>query len=148
MIVSNPVNVRYLTNIEAEGVLLVTRKENVYITDGRYIELVQSVVTIDDEILILDSKNISKEEYENFFLFCENVGFEEKHVTYEEYKNIMHMYKINNLSETEGILEKQRMIKDENEIANIKEACKITDDGFAYILKYIKIRNDRKRNSI
>ena len=27
MIVSNPVNIRYLTNIQAEGILLVTRKE-------------------------------------------------------------------------------------------------------------------------
>ena len=33
MIVSNPVNIRYLTNIQAEGVLLVTRKENLFITD-------------------------------------------------------------------------------------------------------------------
>lgn len=27
MIVSNPVNIRYLTNIQAEGILLVTRKK-------------------------------------------------------------------------------------------------------------------------
>ena len=38
MIISNPINIRYLTNIEAEGILLITRKENVYITDGRYIK--------------------------------------------------------------------------------------------------------------
>ena len=30
MIVSNPVNIRYLTNIQAEGILLVTRKENIF----------------------------------------------------------------------------------------------------------------------
>ena len=35
MIVSNPVNIKYLTNIDAEGVLLITRKENIFITDGR-----------------------------------------------------------------------------------------------------------------
>ena len=38
MIISNPVNIRYLTNIKAEGILLVTRKENIFITDARYIE--------------------------------------------------------------------------------------------------------------
>ena len=27
LIVSNPINIRYLTNIEAEGILLLTRKE-------------------------------------------------------------------------------------------------------------------------
>ena len=30
MIVSNPVNIKYLTNIDAEGVLLITRKENIF----------------------------------------------------------------------------------------------------------------------
>lgn len=33
MIVSNPINIKYLTNIDAEGILLITRKENFYITD-------------------------------------------------------------------------------------------------------------------
>ena len=28
MIISNPINIRYLTDIQAEGVLLITRKEN------------------------------------------------------------------------------------------------------------------------
>ena len=35
MIVSNPVNIKYLTGIDAEGVLLITIKENIYITDAR-----------------------------------------------------------------------------------------------------------------
>ena len=39
MIVSNPVNIRYLTNIQAEGILLVTRKENIFLTDSRYLKM-------------------------------------------------------------------------------------------------------------
>ena len=73
MIVTNPVNIRYLTNIKAEGLLLVTRKENIFITDGRYMEYVSSIITPFDDIVVDDQKNISKDEYENFFLFCENV---------------------------------------------------------------------------
>ena len=45
MIISNPLNIKYLTNIDAEGTLLITRKENIYITDGRYIEYVHSILT-------------------------------------------------------------------------------------------------------
>ena len=52
IIISNPVNIRYLTNIEAEGVLLITRKENIYISDGRYIDDVNHTLTIDDEISV------------------------------------------------------------------------------------------------
>ena len=69
MIISNPVNIRYLTNIVAEGILLITRKENIFLTDGRYIEEVQNILTIDDGIVVHEFKEYSKDEYENFFLF-------------------------------------------------------------------------------
>ena len=139
IIISNPINVKYLTGIDAEGTFLITPKENIYITDGRYIEEVNNVITLNDEIVVYDAKDLSKDDYENFFLFCENVGFEEEYVTYATYKKIMHRYKINNLEETEGIIEKQRMIKDQEEIDIIQEACKITDDCFTHLKSYIKI---------
>lgn len=138
MIISNPINVNYLTNIDAEGTLLLTLKENFYLTDDRYIEKVRKTLMIDDEIVVVNVKELSLEDYEGFFMFCENVGFEENYITYAKYKEIMHRYKIHSLVETEGIIEKQRQIKDENEIAYIKKACEITDDCFSYILKYIK----------
>ena len=138
LIISNPVNIKYLTNINAEGILLLTRKENIFITDGRYIEEVHTILTLFDEIIVYDINDISLEDYENFFMFCENVGFEENYVTYAKYKEYIRKYKINNLVETENIIEKQRMIKDEEEISNIKKACEITDNCFSYILTYIK----------
>lgn len=138
MIITNPVNIRYLTGINAEGILLITRKENVYITDGRYIEEVNSVLTIDDEIIVTNIRDISIYDYENFFTFCENVGFEENCLTYAKYKEYKHKYKINNFVETDYIIEKQRMIKDEIEIENIKKACEITDNCFSHLLEFIK----------
>ena len=139
MIVSNPINIKYLTGIDAEGVLLVTRKENHYITDSRYLEEVHSTVTIDDEIIISDFKDISDYDYENFFSFCENVGFEEDYITYGMYKKYMQKYKVNNLEETEYLIEKARMIKDEEEIARLQKACEITDRCFDYLQNFIKI---------
>ena len=58
MIVSNPINLKYLLGIEAEGVLLLTPKENIFITDGRYIEDVNLHITIADEIIV--STNTAK----------------------------------------------------------------------------------------
>lgn len=139
MIVSNPINIKYLTNIDAEGELLITRRENIFLTDGRYVEAVNSALTIDSEIIVWDKRGMIREDYENYFLFCEKVGFEESYVTYEKYKQIMQLYKINELVETEGIIEKQRRIKDEEEITNIKKACEITDQCFTFLKNYIKI---------
>ena len=138
IIISNPTNIKYLTGIKAEGTLLVTRKENIFITDGRYVEDVHSTLTLFDEIIVYDVKDISAYDYENFFMFCENVGFEEHYVTYADYKDFIRKYKINNFVETEYMIEKQRMIKDEEELKNIREACEITDQCFSYILSYIK----------
>ena len=56
------------------------------------------------------------DDYENFFMFCENVGFEENYITYATYKDYIRKFKINNFVETEYIIEKQRMIKDDEEI--------------------------------
>ena len=138
MIVSNPINIKYLTNIEAEGILLVTRKENLFITDGRYIEDVHNTLTLFDEIVVYDVRGLTKDDYENFFMFCENVGFEENYVTYAKYKEYIRKYKINCLVETENMIEKQRMVKDDEEIENIRRACKVADDCFDHIVNYIR----------
>ncbi|MCI8617909.1 MAG: aminopeptidase P family protein [Clostridia bacterium] len=138
MIISNPTNIKYLTNIEAEGTLIITPKENIYITDGRYIEYVHSILTLFDEIIVYNVNDISKEDYENFFMFCENIGFEENYISYATYKEYIRKFKINNFVETEHIIEKQRMIKDEEELSNIIKACNITDECFKYIISYIK----------
>ena len=145
LIISNPINIKYLTNIDAEGVLLLTRKENIYITDSRYIEHVHTTLTLFDEIIVYNMHDISKDDYENFFMFCENVGFEEYYISYAKYKEYIRKYKINNFVETERIIEKQRMIKDEEEIENLKKACEITDNCFSYILTYIKPQMTEKQ---
>ncbi len=139
MIVTNPINIKYLTNIEAEGILLITRKENVFLTDSRYIEHVNAILTIEDGIMVSNIKDITLDDYENYFLFCEKVGFEETHLTYAKYKEYMHKYRINSFEETEGIIEKQRMIKEDYELENIKKACSLTDDCFEYLRGFIKV---------
>ena len=138
MIISNPINVKYLTGIDAEGILLLTRKENIYITDGRYIEAVNNILTVDDEIIVYNNRDVDSFDNENFFMFCENIGFEEDFITYSQYKELKQKYRINNFVETEKIIEKQRMIKDKEEIECVRKACEITDNCFNYLLSFIK----------
>ena len=142
MIVTNPVSIKYLTNIENEGTLLITRKENIFLTYTMFLESVKKTVTINDEIIVADFRDIS--QYENFFLFCENVGFEENYVTYKQYYYLKQKYKVNNLSETEDIIEKLRAGKDNDEIDKIKKACEITDKCFNHLLEFIKIGTTEK----
>lgn len=139
MIVTNPISIKYLTNIENEGTLLITRKENIFLTYTMFLESVKSTLTINDEVIVTDFRDVSKDEYENFFLFCENIGFEENHVTYKQYHYLKQKYRVNNLAETENIVEKLRAVKDSDEIAKIKKACEITDSCFNYLTQFIKV---------
>lgn len=123
--------------VEAEGYLLVTPKENVFITDGRFIEQVNSHLTLESEIVCVDIKTLTQYDYKDYFTDCENIGFEERYVTYETYKKYLQTYQVN-LVETEGIVESQRVIKEEYEIEKIKKACEITDKAFEYIVKNIR----------
>lgn len=144
MIVTNPINIKYLTNIENEGTLLITRKENIFLTYTMYLENVKSTLTINDEIIVADFRDVGKEECENFFLFCENIGFEEDYVTYKQYHFLKQKYKVNNLVDTENIIEKLREIKDEEEIKYITKACEITDKCFEHLLTFITIGTSEK----
>ena len=144
MIVTNPINIKYLTNIDSEGTLLITRKENIFLTYTMYLENVKSTLTINDEIIVVDFRDVGKDECENFFLFCENIGFEEDYVTYKQYHFLKQKYKVNNLVETEKIIEKLREIKDEEEIRCITKACEITDKCFEHLLTFIKIGTSEK----
>ena len=88
------------------------------LTDSRYVEAVNTILTIEDEILVNDKKNLNRDDYSAFFMFCENVGFEENFVTYAEYKELLQKYRVN-LMETENIVESQRVIKEDKEIQYI-----------------------------
>jgi len=93
MIITNPINIRYLTGLSEEGILIIAPKENIFVTDSRYIESVNGKLTIDDEIVAYDSRNLDKYDYENIFSTSENVGFEETYVTYENYKKYLQFWR-------------------------------------------------------
>ena len=138
MIVSNPVNIKYLTGLDAEGIFIIAPKENVFITDSRYIEEVTNIITIDQEIVINNQKDLINEDYEQFFERGSQVGFEENYVTYSDYADYMQRYKVE-LVETDNIIEKGRNVKDKEEIDYIKKACSITDKAFEHIIKFIEV---------
>ena len=137
MIVSNPISIKYLTDLDAEGILIIDPKENLFVTDSRYIESVNNNLTIDSEIVACDRKEMSKYDYEAIFEGLGDIGFEENYVTYANYKKYLEMFQVN-LVETEGLIESQRIVKEPEEIEKLKKACEISDKAFEYMIKNIK----------
>ena len=145
LIISNPINIRYLTGLEAEGYLLINENENFFVTDARYIEKVNSKLTIEDEIIAQDGKDLDQDDFLNFFNNAQKVGFEEDYVTYEKYQRILIKYRPKELVEASRIIENMRIIKSEDEIEKIEKACNITDSCYLHILDHIKIGMTEKQ---
>lgn len=139
MIISNPINIEYITGVYAEGTLIINDKDNIFITDACYIEDVNSTITISDEINVRDQENIPENEYISFFANCPRVGIEENYISYSKYQNLVRIYRLKEAVETNNLIEKMRTIKDDNEIAKIRRACEITDNCFTHLLEYIKV---------
>lgn len=128
MLVTNPINVNYLTNFTGEGFLTVTQEEVILITDSRYTEQGKKQTT---GVTILDRASLNLKEFYSQF---GELGFEEGYVTYEEYKKIPTA-----LHETAQMIEKIRAVKEEEEISKLRLAAQLGDACFEDVVKKIKI---------
>ena len=137
-IVYNPVNIEYLTGLKAEGVLVINKYYNLFLTDSRYIEEVKNQITIEDEIILQNLNQINNEDLVNMFLNHEKVGFEENYITYSKYRNMIRRFRIKEAIEGNNIIDKMRLYKDDKEIELIETACNITDSCFLHLLDFIK----------
>ena len=63
LIVTNETNINYILGVRAEGTFLLTQKDNVFITDARYIEEVNKTITIDDQINVIDISGLLESDY-------------------------------------------------------------------------------------
>jgi len=135
LIVSSAANISYLTKFESrDSCLLVSKKGNVYFTDSRYIaetkEIIKGTAALKE---IKDSVfNLISETCLNLGL--KRVGFEEKHLSFAQYKKISKtLSKKTNLIPTYNLIEKLRQIKEPEELEKIKKAVRITLEAFKFI---------------
>ncbi len=66
------------------------------------------------------------------------LGFEQQHVTVGAHAAMNRELEGIELVATDGLVESLRMIKDEGELAVIREACKLADDTFSHVLPMLK----------
>jgi len=130
---SNPINITYLTGFrEAEGYLLLNRDKIIYFTNFIYAQEANKIKT-------WCLKTISSNMFEQIIktikkMGIKKVGFEEKHLSYLEYKKFKecalkeHIFFL----PKESPAERMRMIKTKKEISLIKKAIHITKDALLF----------------
>lgn len=137
ILISSPSNKFYLGNLySSSGYILITRRSQYLIVDFRYYEEIKNESCIFEPVLMSKENNIYK--IINLIILKEGIkriGFEGQEISYDLYSEFSKLLKCELFSLD---LSKIRMIKDADEIENIKAACKIADDAFNHIVGFIK----------
>jgi len=139
LILSSSANISYLTDYTArDSCLLISKKENIYITDSRYTqEAKESLKGLASIIKLKDSfsKTIAQA---CAALGLKRIGFEDRYASFYWHNKIRN--KLNNkqsLIPAYGLVEGLRQIKTPEELVKIKKAARITIKAFNFIKNLI-----------
>jgi Xaa-Pro aminopeptidase len=136
LLVTSPVNVRYLTGFTGSNGQLLLTSDPVFFTDGRYLE--QSAEQVPD---------LPREIYTGTIKFTDviakaladrgitRIGVEATHMTIASRDKLGGELSGIELVPTEGLVEKVRRVKDADEIASIRTAQAIAEEALVSSLK-------------
>lgn len=128
-------NIFYLTGFEGSSAyLLVTPSARVFITDSRYLEKVSGTLS-DWEIADISGKKLPDLfAFLNGKLGISKLGFEAGQVPYATAEKLREDFAPVSLVATNGVVEDMRVIKEDEEVSLIKEAIRINEDCFDYLM--------------
>ena len=140
LLVSAPSNVRYLTGFTgSNGAVLVTREDHHdrLATDFRYLTQVAAECP---DIEVLDARYVVEglAAYA-VSLGLTRVGFEAQHLSVALHTAVTGEHRDLELVPTTGAVEGQRAVKDDAELADLAEACRISDVALAALLPEVRV---------
>ena len=118
-----------------DGMALVTKESNIYMTDSRYIEAAQNKIP-DAEVLLTDQENpytkLINEQIERFGI--KKLGFEDETMTVSEFKKYSEKIKAEFFAVSRAFYAK-RQVKDREELDCIVKAQRIAEKALEDLLK-------------
>jgi len=139
--ISRPQNVRYVSRYTGDdSYLLITEKENIFITDPRYTEQAQQECS---NFTIVNWREQGKTIAEALKSIIERLdiktyAFEGEFVSYNLFNELTTKINAEAIS-VSNIIENFRSIKTTDEIQNLRSACQIADRAFDRIIKDIRV---------
>ncbi|GBG95065.1 Xaa-Pro aminopeptidase [Ligilactobacillus salitolerans] len=133
-LVTDPLNIKYLSGFTGDaGVLLITENQQYLITDSRFEEQVK-VETPDWQTVITRNYLGSACDLAQKASLAA-IGFEDS-IDYASY-DFLDETAVCDIVAFNGVVESLRSVKDENEIAALKESCRLADQGFDFVLSHL-----------
>lgn len=137
-LIMRPENIMYLSGFTgSSGYLFISMEQALLFTDSRYTQQANEQApyfTIIEHAIKWEDKLAE-------FIQESGVGevvFEKDFLTYAQYKNLLEKLAIVKWIPEEGLVEKLRIIKDEQELNLLRQAVTQADQGYNYILDLIK----------
>lgn len=134
VLVTNPVNVRYLTGFTGSaGLLAVVPDGLLLVTDGRYRDQADLEATragVDLTVAVQGSAGGQREVLTTAFVGLDRLALEAGSITWAAQRRYEHdWFPDHELVPTEGMVEALRVVKDDGEIARIAAAAAIADEA-------------------
>jgi len=131
-------NIYYLTGFTGDAsILFISPRKVRLITDYRFQgEVVDRVQNA--EVCLTKKKYFEKLATERVIKRKERIGFESNHVSYDLYWKLRKKFDWLKFKSFDSFVEDLRIRKSEEEIENIRKACKIGDRAFSEVLNYIR----------
>lgn len=138
MLVSSEPGERYAVGFKGEGYVVVAKNECRYFTDSRYIEAAKKQVTGTSVTMTDRAKNyriLIQKAVDD--LGIEKLGFEDAYMTVAQYRQLADAFTCE-LVPAQGLLGALRAAKDEEEIALMTKAQRISEQALEEILKFLR----------
>lgn len=142
--ITSPYNISYLTNLfpssieEREYYLFITENNAYILAPMMFLLAIKEKFDGFEYLKITNKKSL----YALLKEICnkeniKSIGFEEENLLYREFEHLSKSLKDIEFIPLEDFVEDERKIKDGVEIEKIKEACRLSDDAYKYILTKI-----------
>jgi Xaa-Pro aminopeptidase len=131
-LITNPVNVSYLTGFSGESSFLVlTARRTILVSDGRFTEQIAEECPGIDVVIRPSSKNVYKATAEVLEgLQLRGLGFESGHLSVAELEMFRELLKTLDWKGSRDRVERLRVVKDPSEVEEIREAIHIAERAF------------------
>lgn len=139
LLVDDAVNLFYLTGIQLSAGKLVIHRESAYLlVDGRYIEQCHERAPCD--VILSSERQVVNLLTQKNAPFIRTLGFNSSSTTYEAFIDLKTQCETYNivLTPLSNPLKELRMIKDEDEILELKRACELGSKGYDFVVETLR----------
>ncbi|MFG0258134.1 MAG: M24 family metallopeptidase [Phycisphaerales bacterium JB043] len=139
LLVTNPADIRYLTGFHGEAsVLLVQDDALTIISDFRFQEELEKLPV---RASVVIRKGAMPEALEEVLrgLDCDAIGIQSEHMRVSTKQDLCGRIGAKRLRDTDGLLSRLRVIKDDLEIRAIRKAIRIQQEAFEAVLDELKV---------